>query len=444
MKEARSTPGKSTRQTRALAVAAAIALLHTAWALFQWYELLVARRGGTIVCGPGGGHCAEVWDSPFASAVHAQTGLPVAAWGVAWGVTALVLPLVARIRIARRRVVEPWLGATLLTAVAGVVGAGVLLSASLAFGHLCTTCGLTYLLVLAYTATCAFGVGLVPLAQIARGAPLAVGVLALAFALLVVPGRRTPQSLAASGAKALESLPALTGGSADEREIVRFIDGLPSDVKQLLSDTLAAYAAGPVVAPPPARSVIGPANPRLAFTEFTDTLCSHCAQMHEILLQLRERFGSDAFSLAPHQYPLDQACNSAIKRDDSEPIRCLAARVQICTEGKPGAFEFVGSLFKNQASLTEQKLWELAKPMGSREELAACASSPETEKKLQDDIAWALAHHIQGTPFVFIGGRQVIAFPPLLYVLALSRGAPSSPAYAALPPPQPLPWEQGK
>ena len=426
-----------------LAAAAAIALAHTAWALFQWYELLVARRGGQIVCGPGGGHCAEVWDSPFASAVHAQTGLPVAAWGVAWGVTALVLPLVARIRIARRRVVEPWIGATLLTAAGGLVGASVLLSASLAFGHLCTTCGLTYVLVLAYLGTCAFGLGFVPLAQIARGAPLVAGVLALAFALLIVPGRRTPQSMSASGAKALESLPAMTG-SADEREIVRFIDSLPPNVKQLLSDTLAAYAAAPVVTLPPARSVIGPANPRLAFTEFTDTLCSHCAEMYEVLTQLRQRFGPDAFSLAPHQYPLDPACNSAIKRDDSAPIRCLAARVQICTEGRPGDFEFVGSLFRSQASLTEEKLWELAAPMGSKEELEKCASSPETEKKLQDDIAWAVAHHIQGTPFLFIGGREVIAFPPLLYMLSLSRGAPTSPAYAALPPPQPLPWEQGK
>ncbi len=118
--------------------------------------------------------------------------------------------------------------------------------------------------------------------------------------------------------------------------------------------------------------------------------------------------------------------------------------MQICAEGKPGEFEFVGSLFQNQAALSEAKLWELAAPIGPRAELEACASSPETEKKLQADIAWGVAHNIEGTPFLLINGREAIAFPPLIYVLKLTRGAPSHPAYAALPPPQPLPWENGK
>jgi serine/threonine-protein kinase len=440
MSESRAVAEKTARQSRVLWIAVAIALAHTGWALFQWYELLVARRGGRIVCGPGGGHCAEVWDSPFASAVHAHTGIPVAAWGVVWGIAALVLPGVARIRLARRRVAEPWLAGTLLTAAGGALGAAVLVTASAAFGHFCTTCGLTYLLVVAYAAVCFLGLGLSPVAQLARGAALVAGVLIAAFALAFVPGQRTPQSMAASGARALESLGAPPSGGAEEREIASFIASLPADAKQLLSDTLAAYAAGPVVAMPPARTVIGPANPRLQITEFTDTLCTHCAQMNEILKALRKRFGPDAFSLSPHQYPLDRSCNKAIPKEELEPLRCLAARVQICAEGKPGEFEFVSSLFENQSTLDEARLWELSTQVGSRAELEACASAPETEKKLQDDIAWALAHGIQGTPFLWVNGRQAIAFPPLLYVLSLTRGAPSSAAFAALPPPQPLPW----
>lgn len=443
MSESRAAGEKTARQSRVLWIAVAIALAHTGWALFQWYELLVARRGGQIVC-VGGGHCAEVWDSPFASAVHAFTGIPVAAWGVVWGVAALVLPLVARIRLARRRVAEPWLAGTLLTAAGGAVGAAVLVSASAVFGHFCTTCGLTYLLVLAYAAVCFLGLGLSPVAQLARGAALVAAVLIAAFALAFVPGRRTPQSMAAAGAKALESLGGPGSGSADDREITSFIASLPPEGKQLLSDTLAAYAAEPVITPPPARAVIGPANARLAIAEWTDTLCSHCAQLNEILLALRRRFGPDAFSLQPHQYPLDGSCNKAIQRPESEPIRCLAARIQICAEGKPAEFEFVSSLFASQSSLDEAKLWELSSQVGTRAELEACTRAPETEKKLQDDIAWALAHGIQGTPFLLVNGRQAIAFPPLLYVLALTRGAPSNPAFAALPPPQPLPWEKPK
>ncbi len=441
MTESRASE-RTGRLSRALWIAAALALIHTGWAAFQWYELFVSRRGGEIVC-VGGGDCAEVWDSPFASKVHALTGLPVAAWGVAFGIVALVLPVVARLRLARRRVADPWLAGVLVTAVAGVLGVATLLTASLLFGHFCTSCGLTYVLVVAYAAVCFWGLGAPDVTQLPRGGALAVGVLAGAVALLYLPAARTPRSLGNAGAAAVQQslTPLPPGASAEEREIVSFIASLPADTKQLLSDTLAAYAASPVITPPPARTVIGPENPRLVLTEFSDTLCGHCAQMHELLTQLRQRFGPGAFSLAPHQYPLDPSCNSNIHHDESEPLRCLAARVQICAEGKPGAFEFVGSLFENQASLTEQKLWELAQPMGPRAELEACARSPETEAKLQGDIAWAQAHKIRGTPFVLVNGRQAIAFAPLLYVLTLSRGAPSHPAYMALPPPKPLPWE---
>jgi serine/threonine-protein kinase len=444
MSEMGVSSARPARASGGLWIAVAIALSHTSWAVFQWLELVVARRGGQVVCGPGGGHCAEVWDSPFASAVHSHTGLPVAAWGVAWGLVAIVLPLVANVRLARRRVAEPWLAGTLVTAGAGVLGVVTLLTASLMFGHLCTTCGLTYLFVLAYAAVCFWAISLPPVANLGRALPLAAGLLAVAYAILFVPAHNTPQNMSQAGAKAIESLAPSTGGpvGADDREIVAFIASLPADAKQLLSDTLAAYSASPVVTPPPARSVIGPQNPRLKLVEWSDTLCGHCAQMHELLLQLRSRFGPDAFSLEPHQYPLDPSCNSGIKRDESEPLRCLAARVQICTEGKPGAFEFVGSLFENQTSLTEDKLWQLAQTMGPRADLEACARSPETDAKLQSDIAWAAEHGIKGTPLMLVNGRQAVAFPPLFYVLALSRGAASHPAYAALPPPQPLPWEK--
>jgi hypothetical protein len=47
---------------------------------------------------------------------------------------------------------------------------------------------------------------------------------------------------------------------------------------------------------------------------------------------------------------------------------------------------------------------------------------------------------VQGTPLVLIDGRPVIPYPQLIYVLALTKGAPSHPAFALLPPPQPLPF----
>lgn len=189
---------------------------------------------------------------------------------------------------------------------------------------------------------------------------------------------------------------------------------------------------------------IGPPTARIQLTEFTDTLCGHCKQLHETLVELRRRFGESAFSVAPHQYPLDPSCNRNITGDkDPEPLRCLAARLQICAEGNPAGFDFAGKLFENQNGLSEAMAWQLAEPLGPRAELEACVKSTDTEKKLQSDISWAAAHGITGTPFLFVGRRQAIAYPPLLYVLALNRGAPSNPAFAALPPPRPLPFAVG-
>ena len=64
-------------------------------------------------------------------------------------------------------------------------------------------------------------------------------------------------------------------------------------------------------------------------------------------------------------------------------------------------------------------------------------SSPETRAKLQDDIAWAMQHDIQGTPLVLVNGREVPASVQLLYALILAEADPEHPAFAVLPPPQP-------
>jgi protein-disulfide isomerase len=439
-KNTNSKLAKTPASPTALAVAAVLGLLCAAWAGFQWWQLVVARGGGEILCAPGGGgFCAEVWDSPFASGVHASTGLPVAAWGVAWGLVAFIVPLVARQRLARRRAVDAWLAATVVTGFAGALGVAALIGASLRFGHICTTCGVTYVLMLAYAAVCAVALrGNWP-SGLARGAGLAASGLAIAFAVLLVPGLNTPKNVVAAGARAVGQVEALPAGTSDDQELAAFIQSLPSDVKQLLSDTLADYAASPVLVPPTPRTVIGPPNARIALVEWSDTLCSHCAQLHDTLMQLRDRLGSDAFTLVPHQYPLDPSCNASVKRPETDPRPCLGARAQICAEGRPGALEFTTELFHRQRELTESLIYELAAPVMSRAELEACVASPVTEQKLQDDIAWAVANDIHGTPMLIVNGRKALPFPPLIYALALTRGSPAHPAFAALPPPKPIP-----
>jgi serine/threonine-protein kinase len=98
---------------------------------------------------------------------------------------------------------------------------------------------------------------------------------------------------------------------------------------------------------------------------------------------------------------------------------------------------FADALFENQRWLTKRKVFEIAARFGPRRRLEECISSPETEAKLEDDIAWAREHGIQGTPLVLMNGREVPASLQFLYAMVLAQGDPAHPAFAALPPPQP-------
>ena len=116
---------------------------------------ILARRGGDHFCGLGEpGSCAAVWDLPLASAIQGGTGLPVAGWGLVWSAVAFVLPLWALVRRARGHALEPIWSAALLTVLAGIGSVVVLAGASFAASVFCTTCVITYVLVLAYAAVC--------------------------------------------------------------------------------------------------------------------------------------------------------------------------------------------------------------------------------------------------------------------------------------------------
>ena len=128
-----------------------------------------------------------------------------------------------------------------------MLGVALLLGASLRFGHICATCGLTYVLTLVYAGACAGS----RCAERCRAGSCAErgsrrAVLALAFALLLLPGLRTPQNPSTSGARAIGDGARLPSTSSDDQELARLVREAPEQVRQLMSDMLADYAAQPV------------------------------------------------------------------------------------------------------------------------------------------------------------------------------------------------------
>jgi serine/threonine-protein kinase len=401
----------------------------------------------------------------MAIAIQGGTGVPVAGWGLVWSVVAFALPLWALVRRARGHPIEPAWSGVLLTVLAGVASVVVLGGASLASSEFCTTCVITYALVLAYAAVCLRATDRLRPAQIRRGALLAVGATLVAFLALLYPGLRTPRSAAAERSAFLEAAkrsiereerpveaqgrpvevakrsvgteekPVEVKMRSDVARLDELIARLSPELRQGLSDALAAYSRGDRVPLRPARRLIGPSAAPVRITEFTDVLCSHCANLHEATMILQEMLPSGSFALEQRHFPLDAECNPAVQMSSGSGVRCLAARAMICVE--EDWMSFANALFENQRWLTKQSIYKLAAPFMPRERLEDCVASPETEAKLREDIAWALQHVIQGTPLLLVNGREVPAYPQFLYAMVMAEADPEHPAFAVLPPPQP-------
>ncbi len=418
-----------------LLAAVVLAAVSGGWAAFQWSELLAVHDGADPFCAFGkGSQCAQAWSSPFASQVQRLTGIPVAGWGLLWSIVALALPGAAWLLRRQGGSIEPWWSGTRLVALAGILVAMGLAALLFASGQVCANCLITHGLVLAYGVVC-LTQGARLKAPVAGGA-LAAGVGALAFVALLVPGLRTPP--APGAAETVAALPDPERPAAGPRDsaLRDYLENLPPDARQAIADALARWMASPARPVRAPRSLIGPASAPVRITEFADALCSHCANLHRTLSEIRRRVPPDSLAIEPRQFPLDGACNPQVEASAKDPIRCTAARALICFEGRPGAFDFATAIFGDQRRLDEGRIFAAAAPYLEADALRGCIEAPETQARLQADIDWAVERGIRGTPLVLVNGREATPLPPFLYALVLAGGDPSHDAFSVLPPPR--------
>ena len=404
----------------------------------------MSRSGGGAFCGLGGKlDCAPLWNGALATTVHQRTGLPIAAWGLAWSAVVFVLALRGLGRFAAGD--QP--GATLVTAVrlasaAGVVAVLVLIGASLASGAICVGCVGTYLLVggIAFVAIVLWRREGWP--EPARGGGLALGVLAVCLAILLYPGLRTPKSTGEAGRNAVaaaakagpsSSSPGTAIEPSRDRKLAEMIATLDPSGRQLLADSLAIYRASKPVALPAPRALVGSAEAPVRITEFTDILCEHCAGLHETLKTLRDYAPPGSFSVDARQFPLDGRCNPRFNAGKGDDVRCVAAAARICAERSGREPELAGALFARQAGLTREAVLAVASAYETPEALAACIGSPATRQTLETDLEAAAPFDSDGTPIVAVNGRRGTSYGPFLYAMILTQGDPEHPAFAALP-----------
>ncbi len=496
MAKSRKNPGgeESTETTEAppaavsaasTAALVALGVLAALWALVLWAELALARAGSTPFCSIDAQvDCLRVWDAPFASAVHRLTRIPVAGWGVAWGLVAAALPLFLLLRLAQGDPVARLLSATRIHAGAGLIAAFVLAAVSFGEGALCLGCLGTYALVGAYGAIALFTWKHAGLPDARGGALMAGAGMLAALLLLLYPGTRTPGNAADASRAAIQASRETTGsvgevpvgtpppapglgpspltgsspiaaapiggspspaalgpvGSGDagrDARLGEFVASLPPELKQQLSNALDIYRNSPRLAMKPPRALQGSPLAPVRITEFTDVLCSHCATLHATMAGLRAQLPKDSFNVDARQYPLDSRCNPQVQGFRGDPVRCVASLARICLEKTPHADAFAGAIFSKQASLTLDGVYDLAAPYRSRAELEACVTSAEARKRLDEDVAYATEHHAEGTPLVLVNGRRGTAFSPFLFAIVLAGGRERHPAFDTLPPAMP-------
>lgn len=424
-----------------LAGLTALGVLAALWALFLWGELALSRVGGTPFCAFGGAaDCGAIWNSAFASTIHRLSGLPVAGWGLVFGLVASGLPLLALARQAQGRPDASLVSAIRMTAAAGALTVVVMMGVSAAERAFCLGCFVTYVLVGGYAGIALPGWRGAGLPESMRGASLAAGATALAFALLLYPGLRTPRAAGEAGRDAIARASAAsgtvlgTGDAARDQQIQELVSSLSPELRQTLADSLGIYRREPERTPIPARALEGPADAPVRITEFTDVRCDHCADLYETLGKLRGSLPPGSFSVDPRHFPLDAECNALIQGPGRDPVRCLAARARICLEGHAQAADFAAALFAEQKALTADRVLVLAAPHVPRKELEACLASEATAAKLRADIELASRYDPDGTPIVLVNGRRGTSFGPFLYALVLTRGSADHPAFASLPP----------
>lgn len=430
-----STPSTPTRPSSAalgtlLGSSAALAGL----AIYQWSELMLVRAGGTPACAVNETvNCAAVWNSPFAGQVHDLLGMPVAGLGLLWGLTALVLPVLLIVQQRKGTDINAFLTAIKLWAGAGLLATVTFIAASAAAKAVCLTCLGTYALTFAYGVG-AFGLLPKPAWPDTRylvpGGAWALIIAAPLFLALLYPGGRTPKSTSKVKVDGVD-----TTATADQ--LKQWMASLSQQDK-----LQAAYARNIYlnsqprdVSAFPVRTRIGPANAPIKVVEFTDILCGHCRMFEQLLSQL-VALDPNRISVEPRYFPLDGECNPDIQHSPKDGIRCLGAKAQLCLEQHPDFMRLRHELFEHQASLTQDLIFELAAKAGmGKDALLACVNSPETQKRIEQDIAYGKLYGIEGTPLVLVNGKEAPPAPGFLIALVLSNGDANAPIFDELPPP---------
>jgi len=151
----------------------------------------------------------------------------------------------------------------------------------------------------------------------------------------------------------------------------------------------------------------GPDKAAVTIVEFSDMQCPHCANAAPVVEQLLAQEPEAHFVFQNFPLPLHNWAEKAAGYVD-----CLGRA------SNDGVWKFLEKTFADQANITEANVDEKLKAIvtasgANNDEIAACAVKPDTKARIAASVALGKSVGVNGTPTLFINGRNVPGGAPL-------------------------------
>jgi protein-disulfide isomerase len=156
----------------------------------------------------------------------------------------------------------------------------------------------------------------------------------------------------------------------------------------------------------------GPAKAAVTIVEFSDMQCPHCqkaaAGIEQLLAQEPEaHFVFQNFPLPSHNWA-EKAAGY---------VDCVG-RASAGGASNDAVWKFIQKTFDEQANITEANIDEKLKAIttasgANGDEIAACAVKPDTKTRIEASLALGKSVGVNGTPTLFINGRNVPGGAPI-------------------------------
>jgi protein-disulfide isomerase len=160
----------------------------------------------------------------------------------------------------------------------------------------------------------------------------------------------------------------------------------------------------------------GPAKADVTIVEFSDMQCPHCQKAAAGIEQLLAQEPEAHFVFQNFPLPAHNWAGKAARYVDC--VGRASGGVPAGGASNDAVWKFIQKTFDEQANITEanidEKLKAIATASGANgDEIAACAAKPDTKTRVEASIALGRSVGVNGTPTLFINGRNVPAGAPL-------------------------------